>query len=262
MVKRPPEDIDPRIEDVGTKPRKRRHRNKPEPSPQLAAGKDKARSRAMKRPVAPAVMFERVGDHYAIQPPHSDPDLWELMLADAFATRSMSVIRSFVSELKGLCSRVYDDQEHAWKPNEQELNAILAMVASAQPKTTAEAALVAQSVLVHLLTMRLGAQALNRGAMVAERDAALVGKLSRTYAMQMDQLQAMQGKRRTSRQSIKVSKELHQHVHYHDARGAGETGNQAHDANAGITAGCASLPSPEQGGQVLRLPSRARKAGL
>jgi len=262
MPKRPPEDIDPRGEDVAAKPRKRRHRSKPEPLPQLKASKGKALSRAQKRPLSPAVMFEREGDHYAIHAPHSDADLWELTLADAFATRSMSVIRSFTGELKGLCRQVYDDQDAAWKPNETELNAILAMVASAQPKTTAEAALVAQSVAVHLLTMRLAAQALNSGGMVLDRDAALVGKLARTYAMQMDQLQAMKGKRRTARQSIKVTKDLHQHVHYHDERGAGGTGRQPHDAGASEPAQCAALPSPEPSGQVVRLPCRKGKAGV
>lgn len=262
MVKRPPEDIDPRKEDVATKPRKRRHRTKPEPSEQLKATKGKALSRALKRPLSPAVMFEREGDHYAIHAPHADADLWELTLADAFATRSMAVIRSFVGELKGLCSKVYDDQDAAWKPSETELNAILAMVASAQPKTTAEAALVAQSVAVHLLTMRLAQQALNNGHMVLDRDAALVGKLARTYAMQMETLQGMKGKRRTARQSIKVTKELHQHVHYHDERGAGAISSQPHDARAGTPAQRAALPGTEPGGQVVRLPSRKGKAGV
>lgn len=60
------------------------------------------------------------------------------------------------------------------------------MVADAQPKTTAEAALVAQSVAVHLVTMRLAKQALNNGGMVMEREAALMGKLARTYTQQME----------------------------------------------------------------------------
>jgi len=194
MAKRPPEDIDPRTEDVAAKRRRRKHRAKPDPSPHLQAEKPKALARALKRPVCPAVMFEREGAHYAMQPTHADADLWELTLADAFATRSQSVMRSFVKELTALCSKAYDHQDEAWKPNEQELNAVLGMVASAKPQTTAEAALVAQSVAVHLLTMRLAAQALNGGGMVLDRDAALVGKLARTYAMQMDALQAMKGK--------------------------------------------------------------------
>ena len=262
MAKRPTEDIDPHGEDVAANPRRRKHRAKPEPSMQMKADKPKLLERALKRPLSPAVMFEHDGDGYVGQAPHADSDLWELQLADAFGTRSQSVMRAFINDLRGLCSLAWDEPNGAWKPNEQELNAILAMVASAQPKTTAEAALVAQSVAVHLLTMRLAAQALNRGGMVMDREAALVGKLARTYAMQMDQLQAMRGKRRTSRQSIKVSKELHQHVHYHDARGCGETGSQAHGTPTSLPARCAALPSPKSGGEVVRLPSGKGKAGL
>jgi len=262
MAKRPPEDIDPRTEDVAAKRRRRKHRAKPDPSPHLQAEKPKALARALKRPVPPAVMFEREGAHYAMQPTHADADLWELTLADAFATRSQSVMRSFVKELTALCSKAYDHQDEAWKPNEQELNAVLGMVASAKPQTTAEAALVAQSVAVHLLTMRLAAQALNGGGMVLDRDAALVGKLARTYAMQMDALQAMKGKRRIARQSIKVTKELHQHVHYHGNRGAGPNVAQPHEPGAREPEERTTLSGEEPGGQVLRLPCGHRKASL
>lgn len=256
------EDIDPKLVNVAErKPRKRR-RVAPEPSAELLAGKDKALKRARARPLSPGVMFEPKEQGYLITAPHSDLELWELQVADAFGTRSQSVMRTFLDQLKALVPTAWDEQAERWKPHEMELNAALAMVADVQPRNVREAALAAQMVAVHWMQMRLSAAALNRGGMVLDRDAALAGKLARTFTMQLDTLERIRGKRRTAKQSIKVTKETHQHVHYHDHRGARETGGQAHDADARATTQLAALPGTEQSGQVLRLPSRKGQAGV
>lgn len=266
MSKRPPEDIDPVREDVAARPRRRRHRDRPEPSPLMRADKPKALAQALKRPHAPAIMFEREGDGYIATAPHSDDDLWDLQIARAFGTRSQSVMREFLIQLEALCTRAWDDQDRAWKPNESEFTAILSMVNDLQPRNTAEAGLAAQIVLLHLMVMRLGKQALNSGGMIMERDAALTGKLARTYAMLMDTYQGLRGKRRTSRQTIKVSKELHQHVHYHDHRGSQGNDGQSHGrGEAGAEKfepadDCPALPGADEGGRVVPLPRRAWKA--
>lgn len=257
-MRRPPEDIDPKAEDIAINRRRTRHRAKPEPSKALQAEKANARSRALNRPVSPGIMFEHEGEGYMATSPHSDADLWELQIADAFATRSLSVMRSFIHDLKALCSMAWDRPNGAWKPNETELNSILAMVADVRPRSIAEAALAAQMVAVHLLTMRLAAKALNQGHMVLERDAALTGKLARTYVMQLEALQGIRGKRRTSRQTITVKKELNQSVHYHDHRGSEENERQPHEPTAITTGERGALPCDEPRGRVLRLPSRER----
>ena len=259
-MSRPPEDIDPKAEDVAHKPRRRRHRVKPDPAPDLAAGKDQARQRALKRVSSPGVMFEPDGQGYVITSPHNDLDLWELQISDAFGTRSLSTMKTFVQSLKSLCSQAWDADNKAWKPNETELNAILAMVAEHRPRNAAEAALAAQAVAIHLITMRLASQALNRGGMVMERDAALTGKLARTYVRQIEALQALKGKPRTARQSIKVKKELHQHVHYHHHRGEEQSGGQPQDPKPAEDH--PALPCPQQGGEVVRLPRRNRMGGV
>ncbi len=252
----PREDIDPAAEDVVAK----RRRVRPEADAGLVAERARALAKAKARPASPGVMLEPCGEGYELTAPHSDRDLWELQIADAFGTRSQSVIRSFTAQLQALGAQVWDAPNGTWKPDETELNAALAMVHEWQPRTMAEAALAAQMVVTHLLTMRLGAQALNRGGMVIDRDAALTGKLARTYAQQIETFQALRGKRKVARQSIKVSKEQHIHVHY--TRGVGESGSQPHDTRTSIPAQCAALPGPEQGGQIVRLPSRKRKAGV
>jgi hypothetical protein len=227
---RPPEDIDPKRLDVPTKRRRRRVRARPQPSEALTEGKDKARERALKRPLSPGVMFEPNGvGGLTVTSPHSDLDLWELQLADAFGTRSQSLMHTFMIQLKGLAPQVWDDGAQIWKPHETELNAALAMVADMKPRNVAEAALAAQMVAVHWMQMRMSAQALNRGCGVLQQDAAIASKLARTYVMQLEAMAKLQGRQKTSRQSIKVRKELHQHVHYHDHRGDEESDGQPHE---------------------------------
>lgn len=259
-----PDDIDPKRVDVATAPRRRRVRAKPEPSGALAATKPDRLSRALKRPLTPSVMFEPDSQGgYEITAPHSDRGLWELEIADALATRSPAVMRTFTSHLCNLCTKAWDEPNGRWKPNESELTAILAMVADAQPKTIAQAALVAQAVAVHILTMKLAKDAFNSGGMVMTQEAALMGKLARTYAMQMTALAEMQGKRRTSRQTIKVTKELHQHVHYYtNTPGEQKNEGRPHGPSAETIEGSAALPGEEPGGKVLRLPSRSRPRGV
>lgn len=258
------EDIDPKLANVAERKLRKRRRVAPEPSAELLAGKDKALKRALSRPLSPGVMFEpkAEGRGFLITAPHSDLELWELQVADAFGTRSQSIMRTFLDQLKALVPKAWDEHAERWKPHETELNAALAMVADVQPRNVREAALAAQMVAVHWMQMRLSAAALNRGGMVMDRDAALASKLARTFTMQLDTLDRIRGKRRTAKQSIKVTKESHQHVHYHDHRGAGETGGQAHDADARPTTQLAALPGTEQSGQVLRLPSRKGQAGV
>ena len=110
------------------------------------------------------------------------------------------------------------------------------------------------------MQMRLSASALNNGNMVMEKEAALASKLARTYAMQLERLEAMRGRRRTAKQSITVRKELHQHVHYHDARGGADLREHPHEPRTTAIGQCATLPSPQPCGEVVPIASGARKA--
>jgi hypothetical protein len=261
---RPTEDIDPKHLNVATVRRKRRCRTKPEPSEALKAGKPKALARALKRPLSPGIMYEPSGKGgLRATSPHSDLELWELQLADAFGTRSSSIMRTFVGQLKRLVPQVWDGGSKLWKPHETELNAALAMVADLQPRNVAEAALAAQMVAVHWMQMRISAQALNGGYDVMQQDAAIASKLARTYTMQLEALAKLRGKQKTTRQTIRVKKELHQHVHYHDRRGVSEIEGQCHGTRTtDWTEKLPSLPSPDTGGDVLPLPRRARKTSM
>ena len=257
---RPPSDVDPRRMDAG-EPRKRRRkdRSRPEPSDILKAGKAAARAFADSLPINPGVMGEGRADCLKVVPPHSDVDLWELQLVQAFGTRSGSLLQTFLIQLSKLCPQVWDEDAREWKIDETSWNALLALVAEHQPENSAQAMLAAQMAATHMLMMKLSAQGLNRGHTVYHHDAALASKLARTFAIQCDAMQALKGKSRVAHQSIHVTKE--QHVHYHDNRGGGQSGSQSHGpAEPGRTIEASetvwseepcrqSLPSPSRAGE-------------
>ena len=250
-------DIDPKRLHVGTGKRKRRKsRDLPDPPEYVKAEQPAAPSRVKRRPLSPGVMLEpRDGDEpgWEITSPHSDQEFWELQLADAFGTRSLSVIQTFMRDLKALTRQDWDADAQQWKADERALNAALAMVADHKPRNTAEAALLAQMVAVHWMQMRLSARALSGGALIYEKEAALAGKLARTYAMQLEALRALRGGKRPTRQTIIVRRE--NHVHYHDHRDGGVAGNGRRplEPPAAITGDCEEVRSNDEGADIVPL---------
>ena len=253
--------IDPAKLDVAERPRRhRRKRNRPEPAPELRKWEKAAEKRAFARNYPPGVMLEPGGlDTEEWTSPHSDPGLWELQLADAFGTRSQAVITTFLDQLESLCGRnLWDKDAKQWRLDENEFSAALAMVSTIRPRNEMEAALAAQMVAIHLLTMKVTARALEYD--YDTRTAAAAAKLARTFTMQLEALQSLRGRKPTARQSIRVRKELHQHVHYH--RGEGENERQPHGPPAESNDGRAALPSPQPGGDAVPLPSRKGKGTM
>jgi hypothetical protein len=261
---RAPSDLNPMAEDLTRKGRRRKRRDLPEPAADLKAAKPALRRRAVKRPITPAIMFEQDSEGgYIASPPHNDVDLWELQIADCFSTRSVAVMRAFSRELQGLCSMSWDGHEKAWRPNEEEMSGILAILADAQPKTILQAATAAQAVALHLVTMRLAKQALNSGGMIIAEDAAIMARTAKAFAGHMETLQALQGKRRSTRQNIKVSKEthFHQHSHLHDHRAAGGVQpieGQSYEPRAEAVGERRALLCDQSGGEVVPLPRGKR----
>ena len=248
--------LDPAKLDVLAKPkRRRRARNRPEPSAELRAWEKAADARGTARPYPPGIILEPAGydkEHWTS--PHSDLDLWTRQLADAFGTRSYAVVSMFMTQLESLCSADrWDDDAKQWRLDEHEFSAALAIVNSVKPRNEIEAALAAQMVAVHLMTMQIAARAIKDR--YDTRSAAVAAKLARTFTMQLEALRATRTKRPVSRQSIKVRKETHQHIHYY----RGDDGNerQAHAPRAADE--CAAMPSPDPGGRIVSLSSRKRQ---
>jgi hypothetical protein len=193
--------------------------------------------------------------------PHNDDDLWMLQLADAFGTRSTAVIATFMAQIEKLCGfSHWDEEARQWRLDENEYSAALAIVNSVKPRNELEACHAAQMVAIHLLTMKVSARALKHD--YDTRTAAAAAKLARTFTAQMEALQKLRGKRPTTRQTIKVSKELHQHVHYHDHRGEGENDGQPHARKTTVVDQRAALPSQEQGGEPVPLPGGERQGAV
>ena len=171
---------------------------------------DTARARHMKRPPNPGVVVEgseSAGLSFAAN--HRDREAWEVQIADSFGTRSGSVCETFLDQLAELC---IDYRGNTWRPNEQELNAALNIVSGVRPRNEVQAALAAQMVAVHMMTMKLFARAL-QNPYGDPRTAAVAGKLARTYSMQCETMAKLQG--RTGKQKITVKYERHDHRHEH-----------------------------------------------
>ena len=253
--------VNPGALDIAPKrKRKRRSRNRPEPAAELHEWAKGAEGRAHARPYPPGIILEPAGydiEHWTS--PHNDSDLWGLQLADAFGTRSRAVISTFLAQLAGLCGDSHwDDKAKQWRLDENEYSAALAIVNATKPRNEIEAALAAQMVAIHLLTMKVTARAIKYE--YDTRTAAVAGKLARTFAMQLETFQRLRGKQKTTRQSIKVTKELHQHVHYH--RGDIEMDGQPQATRARQSQELPALPSPDEGGKVVPLASRLGKASV
>lgn len=244
--------LDPAKVDAAQRPkRKRKLRNRPDPPAELREWERAAEKRMLARPYPPNVMLEPAGfDEEHWTSPHSDNNLWTLQLADAFGTRSQAVFVTFMRQLEALCGKSHwDDKARQWRLDEQEYSAALAIVNSVKPRNETEACLAAQMVAIHMLTMKVTARALKYE--YDTRTSAAAAKLARTFTLQLEALQSLRGKKRTAHQSIKVRKELHQHVHYH--RGEGTSDGQPHGPRAKTVDQCATLPSPEPVGEAMPL---------
>jgi hypothetical protein len=263
-----PPDVDPNNVDVLlAKPKRGKKRIKPPIPDKLIPLAKEARVRADRRPASPGVLLEPRGkDGLSYEAPHNDEEAWELSLADAFGTRSHSAIYTFLDQLTDLCTRTWSEKSQRWKPNEQELNFLLNFVNSLRPRNEAEAALAAQMAAIHMMSMRVASYELSRGgSWVDPKNAAIASKLARTYAQQLETLTLIRGKGR-SRQTIKVQKELHQHVHYHRdpaPTGRAVSGTQPHTArtiapSAEIIEGSTTVQSDDKTGVVVPLAGRAR----
>jgi hypothetical protein len=268
-MSRAPGDIDPKALDAGA--RKRRHpklRDRPPAPATLKAEEAKALAKLKRLPSSPGIMFEPRQDGepgWVRTAPHDDWDLWDAQMHVAFGSRSRALVSAFLGNLKRLCRSEWDDGVHAWKPNEQDLNAAIAFIADVQPQNAVEASLAAQMFAIQLLQLRLSAQAFNSGGMAMEKDVALASKLARTYTMQLDQLHSMRGGKKPTRQTIKVKRESHhhQHIHVHRGGGSGENDAQPHEPRAAAIEGRATMSGSGQGnGAVVPFPCNEGQGGV
>lgn len=229
---------------------------------------NKARRRHEKRPPNPGVKIEDAGrQRWRFGATHGDFEAWELQVYDAFGTRSEAACHTFLSQLAALCMGEPDYGPIGWTPDEMELNAALNMVSGIRPRNEMEAALAAQMVAVHLMTMRVSAQAMKWGQ-ADERSMATAGRLARTFAQQAEAMAKLKG--RTGKQKISVRYERHNHQHEHKHLHAGDGGGsdfggRPHESNRRADRvatmeheTCGAMPSPHAPENGVPVPRHAR----
>lgn len=252
--------LDPAKLDAAKRTRRRKSRKLPDPPAELVKWGKAAEKRAKARPYPPGVISEPCGfdeEHWTA--PHNDIDLHTLQLASAFGTRSSAVFVTFMRQLEALCGQSHwDEGAKQWRLDEQEYSAALAIVNSLQPRNELEAAHAAQMVAVHILTMKVTARAIKYD--YDTRTASVAGKLARTFTAQREAFERIRKPNRTAKQSIKVTKELHQHVHYYSDRGTAPNSGQSDAKPAARVEELPALPSPDETGRVVPITSRVRKA--
>ena len=212
---------------------------------------EKAIRRHERRSATPALKVELSGGQWWFGSPFSsdEDDQWTALMFDAFATRSQATFRTFMTQLAELCTSDWDKEADAWHPNEDELMAAVQVVRSVRPRNEAQACLAAQMVAVHLMQMKLSAQALN-GSYPEPRSCAIAGKLARTYAMQLETMAKLKGK--GTRQRITVRKtSAHEHKHIHLHQGDIENGDQPHGPRGTRAAEIKAIDGLESGAALL-----------
>jgi hypothetical protein len=139
---------------------------------------------------------------------------------------------------------------------------MLGIIQSLNPKTTAQAALAAQLVALHLHQMKLAA-GISSYSMSDPRTVATMARVTRAFGEGLLTMQQLQGKVRKSKQVIRVENHHHHHQHIHCEGGGPNIGGRA-DAtvHGGEIISSAALPGPDKTGQPLRSASRKRQAGV
>lgn len=225
---------------------------------------EKAQARTLKRDHGPVMTVDP--ETTALTSPFSEAEEeWRWMVIDTFGTRSHQVANVFLQHLSVLCAAAWNDAARCWVPNEDELTAVLHIVAAHRPKNEAEAALAAQIAATHMITMKVAKHAYNHP--YDSRTVSSYAKLAKAAASQVETMSGLKGKRRTTRQLINVVHEKHIHHHQHVHVGGAKKDEDQSDATqsrqpriarADPAEGCSAVSGQDEERRVVSLKSRAR----
>lgn len=258
------DNIDPKRVDLADKPKRKRKpvTRKREPMPDcLKPWAEAAAKRMLDRPASPGIIAEACGagenGQVEFVSPHDDENAWWDMLGDAFGTRSMGVIQTFIGHLSELTAPSFDRTNECWKPNERHLNAALAILHASRPQNEIDAMLAANAVALHWMQMKAASYALKTsGSFLDARTAAASARLACAFVSTVEAMDRRKRRKRASRQIITVKRDTHYHQHKHvHLEGGGRQIGEQPDATeraligdsierAAIPAGITPLPSP------------------
>lgn len=231
--------------------------------PDLAEYADRIADQLQDKPFVPDIEL-RKGEWW--RPPHDsqvDKDRWWAMFFDMLGTRQAAVVDMFFDTLSKLVGSTYDDAEKSWVPNRDELRAVFGMIQSMKPRNSAEAALAAQLVALHLNQLKLASGIANWSGSDA-RTVAVMARITRAYADGLLTLQRLKGKGRTSKQVIRVEthKHVHHHQHVHVEGGGPDFGGQAQGTEGGEAIECTALPGSDEARSALPIAGGEREERL
>jgi len=215
--------------------------------PDLAEFADRVSDQLQDKPFVPDIEL-RKGEWW--RPPHeshADKERWWAMFFDMLGTRQTAVVDMFFDTLSKLVGSTYDKSTNGWVPNRDELRAIFGMIQAMRPRNSAEAALAAQLVALHLNQLRLAAGIANWSGSDG-RTVAIMARVTRAYADGLLTLQRLKGRARKSEQVIRVETHKHVHHHQHIQVGGGEPnfGGQPQGTEGGEAVECTALPGPDE----------------
>jgi hypothetical protein len=186
--------------------------------------------------------------------PHADEDLWWLGIADAFGTRSDSVMTVFIEQLIDLSG------PHN-RPSQKMVNAAIGLVQSYRPKNEGEAMLAAQMVAAHLLTMKVATHANGNGPYVIDREARLFSRLARTFAEQTDVMARLKGRKTHQVIQVNYSDNRQQSYTNNAYGGSRDFGGQGQGTSKGETLCIADGNAPRQPRSRPALPRQDESRG-
>jgi hypothetical protein len=234
---------------------------KPPMPSELAVIADAAIERHKKRKFIPDLAESK--DGWDCPYAADDESRWWALLFDVFGTRSASTVFMFLDHLAELLEASWNEDWQQWAVAEPgNMVALLTMIQAMKVTNEAEAALAAQLVALHLNAMKLSKGAL-RTLGGDPRSVAILAKAARAYADGLRSLSQLQGKGRTTKQTIKVESHKHVHQHVHLDGGGRENGGQPHaQPTASIVEASAALPSQSANGKGLPVASGSGQARL
>lgn len=217
---------------------------------------DAAIERHIDRPIPPSIVVkgcELSGLTFSSPYAPADDDAWQALLFQAFGTRSIPVVRAFLTHLAKVGPKEWDGKASRWSPSQDSFEQALAILNAINPKNEAQAAYAAQLCSLNICAMRMGER---MGEYPDARSMRAFTKAVRAFGDGLETIERLKGKRRRSKQTIEVHHHEHKHIHY--SGGGSENGGQPHATAAGATLieSRATLPGKEPLGEIVPIAGR------
>lgn len=237
------------------------------PGPRTSAALAQAQEKQEGLPVRPFLELDEGSDGLPqLVSPHSDEAGHSAWLKATLGTSSSSFFTDQINALE-IATR---SRSAGNAPNQQGVNAALALIGAISPEDELEGALATQMVGCHALTMEMLCRAKTTGDLdQLQIYGNMAVKLQRTFTTQIETLARMRGK---GQQTVRVEhvtvhpggQAIVGDVHHHPQGAPGaqtRTEDQPHETAPAATSpeGCPALPCPDAQGNGVPVPGHAKR---